>query len=189
MSPPAVHQPSEVDGATLVNFAAMTIWVLLRIPRLVMRSKKAADQYGTGSGASHLISGHSEVHQQLEEQLAEFTGRPRALLYSTGYMANMGAINALVGRHDLVLQDQLNHASLLDGGHLSRATSQRYKHADLGNLQQRLEQSTATRKLIVTDGVFSMDGDLAPLKEISMARAKTQCLADGRRCPRFWRAR
>jgi 8-amino-7-oxononanoate synthase len=87
-------------------------------------------------------------------------------------MANMGTINALVGRHDLVLQDQLNHASLLDGGHLSRATSQRYKHADLDNLQQRLEQSTANRKLIVTDGVFSMDGDLAPLKELSAMATK-----------------
>ena len=162
----------EVDGATLINFCSNDYLGLAAHPEVNSALKKAADQYGTGSGASHLISGHSSAHHQLEEQLAEFTGRPRALLYSTGYMANMGTINALVGRHDLVLQDQLNHASLLDGGHLSRATSQRYKHADLDNLQQRLEQSTAARKLIVTDGVFSMDGDLAPLKELSAIAAK-----------------
>ena len=162
----------EVDGATLINFCSNDYLGLAAHPEVNSALKKAADQYGTGSGASHLISGHSSAHHQLEEQLAEFTGRPRALLYSTGYMANMGTINALVGRHDLVLQDQLNHASLLDGGHLSRATSQRYKHADLDNLQQRLEQSTAARKLIVTDGVFSMDGDLAPLKELSAMAAK-----------------
>ena len=151
----------------MFNFCSNDYLGLATHPEINQALKKAVDQYGTGSGASHLISGHSTAHQQLEEQLAEFTGRPRALLYSTGYMANMGTINALVGRHDLVLQDQLNHASLLDGGHLSRATSQRYKHSDLDNLQQRLEQSTATRKLIVTDGVFSMDGDLAPLEQLS----------------------
>ena len=162
----------KIDGQSLVNFCSNDYLCLAGHPEISHALKKAADQYGTGSGASHLISGHSEVHQALEQQLADFTGRPRALLYSTGYMANMGAINALVGRHDLVLQDQLNHASLLDGGHLSRATSQRYKHADLGNLQQRLEQSNAARKLIVTDGVFSMDGDLAPLKEISTLAEK-----------------
>ncbi len=161
-----------IDGQTLVNFCSNDYLGLAAHPAISQALKQAADQFGTGSGASHLISGHSKIHDQLEQQLAEFTGRPRALLYSTGYMANMGVINALVGRHDLVLQDQLNHASLLDGGHLSRATSQRYKHKDLDNLQQRLEQSTATRKLIVTDGVFSMDGDLAPLKEISELAAK-----------------
>ena len=161
-----------IDGRTLVNFCSNDYLGLAAHPEISLALKQAADQFGTGSGASHLISGHSKIHDQLEQQLAEFTGRPRALLYSTGYMANMGVINALVGRHDLVLQDQLNHASLLDGGHLSRATSQRYKHADLENLQQRLEQSTANRKLIVTDGVFSMDGDLAPLKELSGLAAK-----------------
>ena len=162
----------EVDGSALVNFCSNDYLGLAAHPDINLALKKAVDQYGTGSGASHLVSGHSTVHQQLEEQLAEFTGRPRALLYSTGYMANMGTINALVGRHDLVLQDQLNHASLLDGGHLSRATSQRYKHADLDNLKQRLENSTAARKLIVTDGVFSMDGDLAPLKSMSTLAAQ-----------------
>ncbi|HAU01751.1 MAG TPA: 8-amino-7-oxononanoate synthase, partial [Porticoccaceae bacterium] len=136
--------------------------------------KQAADRFGTGSGASHLISGHSTVHHALEEQLADFTGRPRALLYSTGYMANMGVINALVGRRDLVLQDQLNHASLLDGGRLSQAECRRYKHADYAALEQRLTQSSAPRKLIVTDGVFSMDGDLAPLAQLCASAERHQ---------------
>jgi len=136
-------------------------------PDIAAALKAGVDQYGTGSGASHLISGHSTAHQHLEEQLAAFTGRPRALLFSTGYMANLGVINALVNRHDLVLEDQLNHASLLDGGHLSRADYKRYKHNNMQQLDYLLEQSTASRKLIVTDGVFSMDGDLAPLQEMS----------------------
>ena len=157
----------------------MIIWVLLGIQILVLALKQAADVYGTGSGASHLVSGHSVVHHKLEEQLAEYTGRPRALLFSTGYMANIGAINALIGRRDLVLQDQLNHASLLDGGRLSQADFKRYKHVDMASLEQRLEQSSAERKLIVTDGVFSMDGNLAPLREISRLGGKAQCLADG----------
>lgn len=162
----------QVDGQSLVNFCSNDYLGLAGHPAIAAALKAGADAYGTGSGASHLISGHSAAHQQLEEQLAEFTGRPRALLFSTGYMANMGAINALVNRHDMVLQDQLNHASLLDGGWLSRADFKRYKHNNLDHLQQQLEQSSAQRKLIVTDGVFSMDGDLAPLPEISAIAAK-----------------
>ena len=162
----------QVDGQSLVNFCSNDYLGLAGHTAIAAALKAGADAYGTGSGASHLISGHSAAHQQLEEQLAEFTGRPRALLFSTGYMANMGAINALVNRHDLVLQDQLNHASLLDGGWLSRADFKRYKHNNLDHLQQQLEQSSAQRKLIVTDGVFSMDGDLALLPEISAIAAK-----------------
>ena len=157
----------------------MIIWVLLGIQILVLALKQAADVYGTGSGASHLVSGHSVVHQKLEEQLAEYTGRPRALLFSTGYMANIGAINALIGRRDLVLQDQLNHASLLDGGRLSQADFKRYKHVDMASLEQRLEQSSAERKLIVTDGVFSMDGNLGAAARDQQLGGKAQCLADG----------
>jgi 8-amino-7-oxononanoate synthase len=162
----------QVEGKSLVNFCSNDYLGLAGHPDIAAALKSAVDQYGTGSGASHLISGHSTAHQQLEEQLAEFTGRPRALLFSTGYMANMGVINALVGRHDLVLEDQLNHASLLDGGHLSRADYKRYKHNNMQQLDYLLEQSTASRKLIVTDGVFSMDGDLAPLPEMSALAAQ-----------------
>ena len=100
----------DVDGKSLLNFCSNDYLGLASHPAIGDALKKAVDQYGTGSGASHLISGHSQLHDNLEQQLADFTGRPRAVLFSTGYMANMGAINALVGRHDLVLQDQLNHA-------------------------------------------------------------------------------
>jgi 8-amino-7-oxononanoate synthase len=162
----------EVNGESLLNFCSNDYLGLAGHPDIAAALKAGVDSYGTGSGASHLISGHSVAHQQLEEQLAEFTGRPRALLFSTGYMANLGLINALVGRHDLVLQDQLNHASLLDGGRLSRADFKRYKHSSLSNLQAQLEQSSASRKLVVTDGVFSMDGDVAPLPEISALAAE-----------------
>lgn len=161
-----------VDGQSLINFCSNDYLGLAGHPDIAAALKSGVDTYGTGSGASHLISGHSVAHKKLEEQLAEFTGRPRALLFSSGYMANMGIINALVGRHDLVLQDQLNHASLLDGGRLSRADFKRYKHCSLSNLQVQLEQSSASRKLVVTDGVFSMDGDIAPLSEISAIAAE-----------------
>lgn len=161
-----------VEGRSLINFCSNDYLGLASHPDISLALKQAADLYGTGSGASHLVSGHSVVHQKLEEQLAECSGRPRALLFSTGYMANMGAINALVGRRDLVLQDQLNHASLLDGGRLSQADFKRYKHVDMASLEQRLEQSSAERKLVVSDGVFSMDGNLAPLSEISTLAEK-----------------
>jgi 8-amino-7-oxononanoate synthase len=161
-----------VEGRSLINFCSNDYLGLASHPDISLALKQAADLYGTGSGASHLVSGHSVVHQKLEEQLAQYTGRPRALLFSTGYMANMGVINALVGRRDLVLQDQLNHASLLDGGRLSQADFKRYKHVDMASLEQRLEQSSAERKLIVSDGVFSMDGNLAPLSEISTLAKK-----------------
>jgi 8-amino-7-oxononanoate synthase len=164
----------QLGGRPLLNFCSNDYLGLASHPDVSRALKQAADLFGTGSGASHLISGHSTVHHALEEQLADFTGRPRALLYSTGYMANMGVINALVGRRDLVLQDQLNHASLLDGGRLSQAECRRYKHADYAALEQRLTQSSAPRKLIVTDGVFSMDGDLAPLAQLCASAERHQ---------------
>ena len=157
----------QIDGQSLINFCSNDYLGLAGHKSIAKALQAGADTYGTGSGASHLISGHSAAHQQLEEQLAEFTGRPRALLFSTGYMANMGIINALVGRHDLVLQDQLNHASLIDGGRLSRAIFKRYKHNNTEHLQSQLKHHEGDRKLIVTDGVFSMDGELAPLAAIS----------------------
>lgn len=161
-----------VEGRSLINFCSNDYLGLAGHADISLALKQAADLYGTGSGASHLVSGHSVVHCELEERLAEYTGRPRALLFSTGYMANIGAINALIGRRDLILQDQLNHASLLDGGRLSQADFKRYKHVDMASLEQRLEQSSAERKLIVSDGVFSMDGNLAPLREISSLAKK-----------------
>lgn len=137
-------------------------------------------EYGAGSGAAHLITGHFEPHHRLEEALAAHTGRSRALLFSTGYMANMGVIDALSARGDLVLEDKLNHASLIDGGLYSRGTLKRYKHADLNDLEKRLQDSEENNRLIVTDGVFSMDGDIAPLKEITELATKydAQVLVD-----------
>src|SRR5690606_25048659 len=139
--------------------------------------KKAADEYGVGSGASHLVCGHTKLHHQLEEKLAEFTGRPRALLFSTGYMANLGVINALLGKSDFVFEDKLNHASLLDAGLLSGARFQRFLHNDLDNLESRLvrvaaPENSSARKLIVVDGVFSMDGDYAPLPQLAALAEK-----------------
>ena len=163
-----------VDGKSQHNFCSNDYLGLAGHPDIAKALQQGADKYGTGSGASHLISGHSQAHEQLEQELAEFTGRPRALLFSAGYMANMGVISALVGRRDLVLQDRLNHASLLDGGLLSRADLQRYKHANTDDLAARLSASNAERKLVVTDGVFSMDGDLPPLESMAVVTNQHQ---------------
>lgn len=151
-----------VDGKQVVNFCSNDYLGLANHPNVVAAFKQAADQYGVGSGSAHLICGHSRAHHALEQELAEFTGRERALLFSTGYMVNLGVISALVGRGAYVLEDRLNHASLLDGGLLSRAHFKRYRHGDSMDLQAKLADSVG-KKLIVSDGVFSMDGDLADL--------------------------
>lgn len=156
-----------VDGRACVNFASNDYLGLANHPQVIAAFTRAAATCGVGSGASHLISGHSREHQALEEELAAFTGRPRALLFSTGYMANMGVINALMGPDDLLLQDRLNHASLLDGGFLCRARFERYPHGDLDALDRLLAPAGPRRVLIATDGVFSMDGDLAPLRALA----------------------
>ncbi|WP_045827145.1 8-amino-7-oxononanoate synthase [Teredinibacter turnerae] len=150
-------------GRPLLNFCSNDYLGLANHPLVVAALRQGAADWGAGSGASHLVNGHSAEHHALEEELADFTGRERALLFSTGYMANMGVINALVGRGDRVLQDKLNHASLLDGGLLSGADFQRYRHNDMAHLRARLEKSGADQQLVVVDGVFSMDGDMADL--------------------------
>lgn len=158
----------EIDGRNVVNFCSNDYLGLANHPDVVNAFKAGADQYGVGSGSAHLICGHSAAHHALEEELAAFTGRDRALLFSTGYMANIGVISALLGRGDAVFEDRLNHASLLDGGLLSGARFKRYAHADAADLSANLEKA-AGNKLIVTDGVFSMDGDFAPLNELAVA--------------------
>jgi 8-amino-7-oxononanoate synthase len=150
------------DGRELINFCSNDYLGLASHPKVIAAFKAGVDRYGVGSGSAHLICGHSSAHHALEEELAAFTGRERALLFSTGYMANLGVISALLGRSDTVLEDRLNHASLLDGGLLSRARFQRYRHADSEDLQIKLE-AVSGKALVVSDGVFSMDGDLAPL--------------------------
>jgi len=154
-----------IDGRELLAFCSNDYLGLANHPQVVAAFKRGADAYGVGSGASHLITGHSVAHQALEEALADFTGRPRALLFSTGYMANLGVISALAGRGDSICEDRLNHASLLDGARLSQARLRRYAHGDPRALARLLERSGA--RLIATDGVFSMDGDLAPLPALA----------------------
>lgn len=161
-----------VDGKNYLAFCSNDYLGLANHPDVIAAFQKAAEKFGVGSGASHLVAGHSSEHHALEEELAAFTGRERALLFSTGYMANMGAITALVGQGDAVFEDRLNHASLLDAGLLSGARFQRFLHNDLDNLQGRLDKSDAQRKLIVVDGVFSMDGDCAPLPELASLAQK-----------------
>ena len=124
---------------------------------------EGAHRYGVGAGASHLILGHSTAHHQLEQALAAFVSLPRALLFSTGYMANLGVVTALVGRGDAVFADRLNHASLNDAAQLSRAEFKRYVHGDLAMLERALAAHPARRKLVISDAVFSMDGDIAPV--------------------------
>lgn len=161
-----------VDGKEYIAFCSNDYLGLANHPSAIAAFQRAANSYGIGSGASHLVAGHSSEHHALEEELATFTGRERSLLFSTGYMANIGAITALVGQGDAVFEDRLNHASLLDGGLLSGARFQRFLHNDLINLQTRLEKTEAKRKLIVVDGVFSMDGDCAPLPELAVLAQK-----------------
>ncbi len=158
-----------VDGEQLVNFCSNDYLGLANHPKIVTAFQQAANDYGVGSGASHLVCGHSQLHHQLEEELADFVKRDRALFFSTGYMANIGTINALLGKDDFVYQDKLNHASLLDAGLSSGARFQRFLHNDIKNLETRLDKNVSNdgRKLIVVDGVFSMDGDCAPLNELS----------------------
>jgi len=161
-----------VDGKEYIAFCSNDYLGLANHPDVISAFQKAANQFGVGSGASHLVAGHSSEHHALEEELAVFTGRERALLFSAGYMANMGAITALVGQGDAIFEDRLNHASLLDAGLLSGARFQRFLHNDITNLQTRLDKTEAERKLIVVDGVFSMDGDCAPLTELAALAQK-----------------
>ncbi|EKT4473753.1 8-amino-7-oxononanoate synthase [Pseudomonas sp. CJQ_7] len=161
-----------VDGQRLLAFCSNDYLGLANHPEVIAAWQAGAERWGVGGGASHLVVGHSAPHHQVEEALAELTGRPRALLFSTGYMANLGAITALVGQGDTVLQDRLNHASLLDGGLLSGARFNRYLHNDPASLASRLDKAVGNT-LVVTDGVFSMDGDLADLPALAdVARAR-----------------
>ena len=161
-----------VDGQRLLAFCSNDYLGLANHPEVIAAWQTGAERWGVGGGASHLVVGHSTPHHQVEEALAELTGRPRVLLFSTGYMANLGAITALVGQGDTVLQDRLNHASLLDGGLLSGARFNRYLHNEPASLASRLDKAVGNT-LVVTDGVFSMDGDLADLPALAdVARAR-----------------
>jgi len=175
--PQQVHLTS--NGKPVVSFCSNDYLGLANPPDIIKAFKQAVNEYGVGSGAAHLVSGHSRAHHELEEVLAEYTGRSRALLFSTGYMANLGIVNALMGKGDIVFQDKLNHASLIDAALLSSALSgsqlKRYPHNDINRLSQLLENSNDNknfsenkpRKLVMSDAVFSMDGDLAQVSQMS----------------------
>lgn len=156
-----------LNGQMVLNFSSNDYLGLANDDRIKAAAFEAIEQYGVGAGASRLICGNMAVHEKLEEELAYFKNTESALVFSSGYMANTGIISALMGRDDIVLSDKLNHASIIDGIILSRAQLRRYPHADMRALEDILKTfSLAKRKLIVTDTVFSMDGDKAPLKEI-----------------------
>ncbi|WP_126452419.1 8-amino-7-oxononanoate synthase [Sulfuriflexus mobilis] len=161
-----------IDGRDCLVFCSNDYLGLATHPDVKAAFIHAADHYGVGSGAAHLVTGHQYAHHALEEELAGFVSRERALLFSTGYMANLAAVTALTDRHDEVFGDKLNHASLIDAAQLSEAKHSRYKHADASALAARLTASSATDKLVITDGVFSMDGDIAPLPELATASHK-----------------
>lgn len=155
-----------IAGRKYLSFCNNDYLALANHPELVEAVCEGAKKYGVGAGASHLIIGHHSSHHRLEEVLAHFTGFPRALLFSSGYMANAGVVTALVGHGDAVFSDKLNHASLNDAAALSHAKWIRYPHLDLVILEQRLALSQAKCKLVITDAVFSMDGNIAPATKL-----------------------
>ena len=152
-----------VQGQSVLQFCSNDYLGLANHPTLQAAFCKAASNYGVGSGASHLVSGHSQAHHDLEQALANVTGRDRALLFSTGFMANTGTIQALAGKGDAVFEDKLNHASLIDAGLHCGASFNRYLHNDVNSLEHKLAASNSGRKFVISDAVFSMDGDCAPV--------------------------
>jgi 8-amino-7-oxononanoate synthase len=164
----------QVEGRELLAFCSNDYLGLATHPDVVATLKQGVDRYGAGSGASHLVAGHSHAHHALEEELAAFTGRSRVLVFSSGYMANVGVLAALLEKSDMVFEDRLNHASLLDGGLYSGAGFKRYPHLDMNRLAALLEEQRNhdCLRVIVSDGVFSMDGDVAPLENLLNVAAK-----------------
>jgi 8-amino-7-oxononanoate synthase len=155
-----------LDGRDYLAFCSNDYLGLANHPALIEAVQRGAREYGVGAGASHLISGHSEVHEELERALAQFVGLPRALYFSSGYLANSGVIPALIGRDGTLFSDALNHACIIDGARLSRAQVTIYPHNDMAALAHELAHCATPRKLVASDAVFSMDGDLAPIAEL-----------------------
>ena len=162
--PQGVHVTA--GGRAYLSFCSNDYLGLANHPRINAAAIEAVKRFGVGAGASPLVTGHNVLHQRAEEKLAAFVGLPRALLFPSGYQANIGAITSLVGRGDAVFSDELNHASLIDGMRLSRADVVRYAHCDVQALDEALSSNHAKNKLVATDAVFSMDGDIAPLAAI-----------------------
>lgn len=165
-----------IGGSLLVNFCSNDYLGLASDPRLIHAASEAASRYGVGAGAAGLLSGWAAPHHQLSEELAAYLQRDRALLFSSGYLANLGTISTFADRRSDIFQDRLNHASLIDGVRLSGARSIRYRHLDLADLKSRLSASSADARLLVTDTVFSMDGDSAPLRDIAALASEHRAL-------------
>jgi len=152
-----------LNGQRVLNFCSNDYLGLAAHPVIKQAFIDATRQYGVGSGSAHLVNGHSSAHHKLEEELAEFTGYPRALLFSTGYMANLGVAQSLCGKNDTIIEDKLNHASLLDAANISGARLKRYLHRDYSSLQHKLDKHSSGEILVSSDSVFSMDGDEADI--------------------------
>lgn len=166
-----------INGRRVISFCSNDYLGLANHPDVNRAFQQGIKRWGSGSGAAHLINGHSTAHHALEEELADFTGRQQALLFSTGYMANLGVATALLERNERVFEDRLNHASLLDAGLLSGAKFSRYRHADASDLNKKMQSDDDRFSLVMTDGVFSMDGDIAPLAELAKTCGKyNSCL-------------
>jgi 8-amino-7-oxononanoate synthase len=156
-----------VNGRELLNFCSNDYLGLAQDARIVKALQNAANEAGVGSTAAHLVCGHHREHARLEEALCEWTGREAALLFSSGWLANLGVMQALLDRDGLCVQDKLNHASLLDAAHLAGTTLKRYPHGDVDAAARQLAGAPDKSALLATDGVFSMDGDIAPLRELA----------------------
>ncbi|MEA3301987.1 MAG: 8-amino-7-oxononanoate synthase [Pseudomonadota bacterium] len=166
-----IDSPQQVDlssdGRQLLSFCSNDYLGLANHPDIKRAMKRGIDHWGVGSGAAHLISGHTAAHHALEEELAAWLGRERVLLFSSGYMANIGAITALTARGDQLFEDRLNHASLIDGGLASAAAFHRYKHSNINMLEGQLDAVSKGCSMVISDGVFSMDGDIATLMQLT----------------------
>lgn len=155
-----------IEGIKYINFSSNDYLGLANHPSIIRVANKATEKYGFGAGASRLLSGGTELHKELEKKIAEFKGTDAALIFNSGYIANISAIPALAGEGDVIFSDELNHASIIDGCRLSKAKKVIYRHSDVDHLSELIKKEHSKRKIVITDTVFSMDGDIAPLKEI-----------------------
>ncbi len=165
-----------IDGKPLLAFCSNDYLGLAGDERIAKALKQGVDRWGSGSGAAHLVNGHSLAHQALEDELADWLGRERVLLFSTGYMANLGIITGLLERGDQLFEDRLNHASLIDAGLLGNARLHRYRHSDMQSLRRQLAAFPEGMRMVASDGVFSMDGDIALLGEMASICSSEQVL-------------
>jgi 8-amino-7-oxononanoate synthase len=173
---PAAGAHVRRDGREVLNFSSNDYLDLARHPQVLQAAADALQRYGAGATSSRLVTGSLALHDELESELARFKGYPCALVFGSGYMANAGVITALVGRGDLVAVDRLVHASVVDAAQLSRARLARFRHNDAGHLRDLLDEMPARRRLVVTESVFSMDGDVSPLREIVLAAREKQAM-------------